>query len=133
MFFVLRWVFGPRTHQLRGMLRSDHSPQLPHGPKDLPYCYETWGSLRCVKCARSCVSPRKRHLYRSFSQRRENCMPCCGVDVRDIHSTCKKSICQCPGCGELLNQRGKPIEADHNSLVYRHREMRRNDSKRRQL
>ena len=98
--------------------------------KTCPYCYEPWGSLRCVKCAKSCVSPRERRLYMTFSQRRENRMPCCGVDV---HFTCKKAIRQCPGCGELLNQRGQPIKADHNSFVYRRRERRRNDSKRRQL
>ena len=130
MFFVLRWVSGARTHHLSGMLGSELPPQLPLGPENLPILLRTMGSLRCDKCAKSCVSPRERHLYRSFPQRRENRMPCCGVDV---HSTCKKSIRQCPGCGELLNQRGQPIEADQNSFVYRRREMRRNNSKRRQL
>ena len=49
--------------------------------KSCPYCKEPWGSLRCGKCGRTCVSPRERNLYRSFAQRRDNWMPCCGVTL----------------------------------------------------
>ena len=67
----------------------------------------TRNPARCGKCGRTCVSPHAKgiciiRLHRDVTT---------GCPVVEWYYRCKKSIRQCPGCGELLNQWGQPVKA----------------------
>ena len=101
--------------------------------KVCPYCNEPWGSLPCCQCEKDTCIFKDRFLHGTFERRRSNRMSCCGAD---IHHKCRQFVHgSCPACGEGVDTFLKHYEGKESvqSFVYRRRELRRNEAKRRRM
>ena len=95
-----------------------------------PYCKEPWASNPCAICGQPLHSSSDRYVYTSLEKRKNTRMQCCSADV---HRRCRHKIRRhCPGCGEDLDpDTHTPVPPNYVSFVYRRRETRRNEAKRR--
>ena len=81
-----------------------------------PHCNAPWGGLPCIMCNKGTYNTKSQFIYRTYERRCSNRMSCCGADV---HWSCRKCISKlCPGCGEGLDGRLRPVEQHFRSFVF---------------